>query len=91
MQFTQPISFLLLGLIPVLILIHSLKPKPGLVPVTNLFLWQAVLKEKKGGIRIERLTRNLSLLLQILAVILASRALGGPVWLRPAVVVGKPL
>ncbi|MBW1913165.1 MAG: BatA domain-containing protein, partial [Deltaproteobacteria bacterium] len=48
MQFANPIALLLLGLIPILILIHSLRPKPRQVEVTNLFLWQEALKERRG-------------------------------------------
>ena len=77
-QFTNPLAFFLLSLIPVLLLIHSLRPKPKQVDVTNLFIWQQVLKEKRGGARIRKIIRNLPLLLQILAVILASLALANP-------------
>ena len=80
MQLINPIAFLLLGLIPVLILIHSLRPKPTQVEVTNLFLWREALKERRGGLRIKRLINNLPLLFQILAVILAAIALAKPVW-----------
>ncbi|MBW1708368.1 MAG: VWA domain-containing protein [Deltaproteobacteria bacterium] len=80
MQLLNPSALLVLGLIPILILIHSLKPKPKQVEVTNLFLWRAALKEKKGGVRVQRLITNLPLLLQILAVILAALALSKPVW-----------
>jgi len=80
MQIANPSALLALGLIPVLILIHSLRPKPKQVEVTSLFLWQEALKEKRGGLRIQRIIRNLPLLLQILAVILATVALAKPVW-----------
>ena len=71
---------MLLGLIPVLILIHTLKPKPTEIEVTNLFLWQEVLKERSRNITLKRLMKNLPLLLQILIVILAAVALAKPVW-----------
>jgi len=80
MQLINPIALLLLGLIPILILIHSLKPKPRQLEVTNLFLWQEALREKRGGVRIQSFIKNLPLLLQILAVILATVALAKPVW-----------
>jgi len=80
MQLINPGALLLLGLVPILILIHSLKPKPKKFEVTNLFLWQEVLDERTGGVFIKRLVNNLPLLLQILAVILASVALAKPVW-----------
>ena len=75
MQFLYPGMLMLLGLIPVLILIHLLKPKPTQVDVTNLFLWQEVLKERGRRIRLEHLKKNLPLLFQILIVIVVALAL----------------
>ena len=88
MQLTNPSALLVLGLIPILILIHSLKPKPKQVEVTNLFLWRKALKEKRGGVRIQRIIKNLPLLLQIVAVILAALALAKPVWIYPSQIKG---
>ena len=79
MQFINPGALFVLGLIPVLILIHSLKPKPKKVVVTNLYLWRQASDEKRGGAKIRRLVKNLPLYVQILAVILASLALSKPV------------
>ena len=80
MQLLQPAMLSVLGLIPVLILIHMLKPRPKPVDVTNLFLWQTVLKERAGQTRISRLKKNLPLLLQILVVLLTAFALAQPVF-----------
>ncbi|MGD8760921.1 MAG: BatA and WFA domain-containing protein [Desulfobacteraceae bacterium] len=81
MQFINPGMLLTLGVIPVLILIHTLKPKPKQVEVNNLFLWQEVLKERSSHLTFERLKKNLPLLIQILIVILASLALAKPAWI----------
>ena len=81
MQLLNPLMLFTLGLIPVLILIHALKPKPRQIDITNLFLWQEALKERSSHITLERLKRNLPLFLQILIVILASLALAKPSWL----------
>ena len=75
MQFLNPGMLITLGLIPILILIHTLKPKPKQVEVSNFFLWQAVLKERSRNLSFERLQRNLPLILQIALVILAALAL----------------
>jgi hypothetical protein len=80
MQLINPGALLVLGFIPILILIHSLKPKPKKVVVSDLFLWRQASREKRGGAKIRRLVNNLPLYLQILAVILASLALAKPVW-----------
>jgi len=71
---------LTLGLIPILIVIHTLKPKPRPVEVTNLFLWNEVLKERSYNLSFERFKKNLPLILQILIVILAALALARPTW-----------
>ena len=89
MQLLNPIWLLLLGLIPVLLIIHSLKPKAREVDVTGLFLWKEVLKEARGGSRIQSLMKNLPLLLQILIIILSSLALAEPVWTRPTLIKGN--
>jgi hypothetical protein len=69
---------LTLGLIPLLIIIHRLKPKPRPVEVTNLFLWNQVIREKNRNLSFERFKKNLPLLLQIIMVILAAMALANP-------------
>jgi len=69
---------LTLGIIPVLIIIHTLKPKPRQVDVTNLFLWDTVLRERSYNLSFERFKNNLPLILQILIVILAALALANP-------------
>ena len=80
MQFLNPYMLLSLGLIPILIVIHTLKPKPRPVEVTNLFLWNEVLKERNYNLSFERFKKNLPLILQILIVILAALALAKPTW-----------
>ena len=80
MHFLSPYMLLTLTAIPILILIHTLKPKPRRVDVTNLFLWNEVLKERSHNVSFERLKRNLPLLLQILIVVLAALALAKPTW-----------
>ena len=80
MQFLNPYMLLTLGLIPLIIIIHRLKPKPRPVDVANLFLWNQVIQEKSRNLSFERFIKNLPLLLQILMVILAALALAQPTW-----------
>ena len=70
-----------LGLIPILILIHTLKPKIRQVDVTNLFLWQEVFKERNSQLAFDRLKKNLPLLFQILIIVLTALALAKPTWI----------
>lgn len=71
-----------LGVIPVVILLHVLRPKPKRVQVTTLFLWNEVLRDRGSRVAFKRLRKNLPLLLQILLITLAALALARPVWLR---------
>ncbi len=80
MHFLNPYMLLTLAAIPILIIIHTLKPKPRQVDVTNLFLWNEVLQERSYNLSFERLKKNLPLILQILIVILAALALAKPTW-----------
>ncbi len=89
MQFTNPFALSVLGLIPVLILIHMITSRPRQAEVTNIFLWQEALREKKGGIRLQRFLRNLPLWFQILIVFLTSAALAEPIWFYPSKVTGN--
>jgi len=80
MQLLNPAMLLALAAIPILVLIHALKPKPTPTDITNLFLWQEILKERSRNLTLKRLIRNLLLLLQIIIVALVSIALAKPVW-----------
>jgi hypothetical protein len=80
MQFLTPGMLAVLGLIPILILIHTLKPKPRQVDVTTLFLWQEVLRERSSQLTFARLKKNLPLLFQIAMVLIAALALAKPIW-----------
>ena len=47
MKFVNPIMLSTLALIPVLIIIHTLKSRPKGAEVTNLYLWQEHQKKVK--------------------------------------------
>ena len=69
-----------LGLIPILIILHKLRPKPKRINITNFFLWQAVFNERTSNITLKDLKKNIPLFLQILMVCLGAVALASPVW-----------
>ncbi len=79
MIFTFPAGFLLLGLIPVVILLHSLKPKARPIFSTTVYLWQKAHREQSAGLRLKRLRRNIPLLMQLLVITLAAIALANPI------------
>ena len=80
MVWTVPYALLLLfGAVPLILLLHSLKPKGFKVRTTTLFLWERVLKQRPLAARIGWLFRkNLLLILQILAAFLLIAALADP-------------
>src|SRR2546428_14058341 len=70
---------LLFGAIPLIVFLHSLKPKGFKVRTTTLFLWERVLKERPLATRLGWLFRkNPLLILQILAACLLIGALADP-------------
>ncbi len=78
MTFLNPAYFLaLLGLIP-LIAVYFLKVRPTRKSVTALFLWQAVLDQKKNTALFNRLRDLLSLLLMALALLAIVLAMTSP-------------
>ncbi len=75
-----PAAFLLLlGAVPVILLLNSLRPRGARVSVTALFLLEKVLRERPMGRRLGWLwRRNLPLILQLLAAAAVIAALAGP-------------
>lgn len=70
---------LVFGAIPLILFLHSLRPKGLKIGTTTLFLWERVLKERALATRLGWLFRkNLLLILQILAVCLLIAALADP-------------
>ena len=71
--------FFLLGAVPLILLLNSLRPRGPRVPVTALFLLERVLRERPMGRRLGWLwRRNLPLILQLLAAVAVITALAGP-------------
>ena len=80
MVWAVPYALLLFfGAVPLILFLHSLKPKGFKVSTTTLFLWERVLKQRPLATRIGWLFRkNLLLILQILAACLLIAALADP-------------
>src|ERR1044071_4157958 len=80
MLWTLPSAlFLLAGAIPLIVFLHSLKPRGLKVATTTLFLWERILRERPLGTRLGSLLRhNVLLLLQILAAVALIIALADP-------------
>lgn len=81
MQFAQPLGLLALISIPVIVLLHLLRPRRRTITVSSTALWAEALRERQRGLGLQKLFRNLSLMLLILAALVASLALAEPRWL----------
>jgi len=81
MQFAQPLALLALLSIPVIIALHVLRPRRQTLTVSSTSLWSEALRERQRGLGLQKLFRNLSLLLLVLAALAASLALAQPRWL----------
>src|SRR4030095_4714617 len=80
MVWAVPYALLLFfGAVPLILFLHSLKPKGFKVSTTTLFLWERVLKQRPLATRIcWGVRKNLLLILQILAACLLIVALADP-------------
>jgi len=80
MLWGMPAALLLLaGALPLIVFLHSLKPRGLRVNTTTLFLWERVLKERALGTRLGWLLRkNLLLILQLIAATALIAALAEP-------------
>lgn len=81
MQLAYPLALLSLLVIPVIVLLHLLRPRPRRVVLSTTTLWEAALKDRERGLGLRRLLRNLSLLLLLASALALGLALGGPQWL----------
>ncbi|RMF93841.1 MAG: VWA domain-containing protein, partial [Nitrospinota bacterium] len=84
MSWGNPWLFGFLALIPLILLLHSLRFKRQEVRVTTLFLWERLLQERKATLGISRIVKSLTLLLQILVVSLLTIGLAQPFLSLPA-------
>ena len=80
-EFASPWALLALLSLPAIVALHSLRPTRRRVTLASNMLWREALRERHRGLGLERLLRNLSLLLLLLFALLVSLALGDPRWL----------
>ncbi|HWO41123.1 MAG TPA: VWA domain-containing protein, partial [Candidatus Eisenbacteria bacterium] len=74
---------LLLGAVPLIVFLHSLRPRGIQLRTTTYFIWERVLKKRPLGTRLGWLVRhNLLLILQILAAVFLVGALADPALLH---------
>lgn len=80
MSFLQPLGFLALLAIPVLIIIYIIKSKYTEQVIPSTYLWELSEKFLKRKNPLKAITGLLSLILQILAVVLIALAIAHPVF-----------
>ncbi len=78
MSFASPLWLLLLGLLPLVVILHAIAVRWRRLPVSSLVFWDDVLRARRMNMRVRRLLRSLSLLLELLAVAALAFALAGP-------------
>jgi len=83
-QFAFPAALLALLAIPLLLVLHLLRPTPRRVVLSTTELWQAALRDRESSRGLRRLLRNLSLLLLLAIALALGLALAGPQWLTRA-------
>jgi len=78
MFFYNILSFLLLSGIPFIILLSLIGKKRYSLKTTTYFLWNKLLSTKKTSIKMQRLVKNISLILRILIIICIAFILAKP-------------
>jgi Ca-activated chloride channel homolog len=78
MSFLQPLAFLLIGLIPIVIAMYLLKLRRTEQQVSSIYLWRRMVRDVEANAPWQRLRRNLLLLLQLLFLAALTLALARP-------------
>ena len=80
-QLAYPLGLLSLAAIPVIVVLHLLRPRRRRVVLSTTTLWREALEDRARGLGISRLLRNASLMLLIAIAAALGFALSGPHWL----------
>jgi hypothetical protein len=68
MGWATPWAFAFLILVPLVLLLHSLRLRRREVRISSLYLWEELLRERRSTLGMSKLLRSLLLLLQILGI-----------------------
>lgn len=79
-QFAQPWALLALLSIPAVLVLHALRPRRRRVTLSTTSVWREALQERQRGLGLQRLFKDLSLLLLLLFALVVSLSLGDPRW-----------
>ena len=82
MVWSAPAAFWLAASLGVILILHGIRLFRRRMPTTTLWIWRELAKESHTSLRLERIVRNLPLLLQLLLAALLVLALAQPLWFR---------
>ncbi len=68
MSWDAPWAFAFLALVPLVLLLHTLRLRRREVRISTLYLWEQLLQERRSTLGMSKLLRSLLLLLQILGI-----------------------
>ena len=68
MGWAAPWAFAFLALVPLVLLLHSLRLRRREVRISAIYLWEELLRERRSTLGMSKLLRSLLLLLQILGI-----------------------
>jgi Ca-activated chloride channel homolog len=84
MGWAAPWAFAFLALVPLVLLLHSLRLRRREVRISAVYLWEELLRERRSTIGMSKLLRSLLLLLQILGIAALTFGLADPFALLPS-------
>ena len=89
MQFLNPAAFYLLGIIPIIVLLHFLKLRRYAYLVPSIMHWLSTDEDRRANVPFQRFRNLLLPLLQVLFVLLLTLSVARPVLRRPGFMPGK--
>ena len=89
MQFLNPAAFYLLGVIPIIVLLHFLKLRRYSYLVPSIMHWLSTDEDRRANVPFQRLRNLLLPLLQVLFLLLLTLSVARPVLRRPGFMPGK--
>ena len=91
MQFLNPTAFYLLGVIPIVVLLHFLKLRRYSYLVPSIMHWLSTAEDRRANVPFQRLRNLLLPLLQVLFLILLILSIARPIVRRPGFLPGKAI
>ncbi len=91
MQFLNPAAFYLLGVIPIIVLLHFLKLRRYSYLVPSIIHWLSTDEDRRANVPFQRLRNLLLPLLQVLFLLLLTFSVARPVLRRPGFIPGKAI